>query len=333
MTISGCVTPFSLSLVATTAILVSSVALANDASEWPDELRGAPPIQYSTLSGPAFLNTSTTTVSVVAGATALLSCGVRNLHNYTVSWVRGRDIRLLTTGSITYTSDSRFVTVNPSGGQQWVLKIHYVRKSDAGSYLCQVSTTPPVSLTVNLTVQEAVASVLPGREVYVQSGSRLEVVCQVDGCPPPALLAWSRDGHTLLTPESNSYDLTSDNGTTTPISRLILARPHATASDSGTYSCTSTCTQPTNVTVHVLRGEELAAMQHHNTSTLGALPCTVLASLLATVTVLLQCYWSGSLVRLLLPLPHQLPQPRPHPLPQPRVWRPSTLLSQTLAVS
>lgn len=70
-----------------------------------------------------------------------------------VSWVRGADIRLLTTGSITYTSDTRFVAVNPSKGEQWVLKIHYVRKSDAGSYLCQVSTTPPITLTVNLTVQ------------------------------------------------------------------------------------------------------------------------------------------------------------------------------------
>ncbi|KAG7171547.1 Hemicentin-1-like 10, partial [Homarus americanus] len=295
------------------------------ASEWPDELRGAPPIQYSTLSGPAFLNSSSNSVSVVAGATALLPCGIRNLHNYTVSWVRGRDIRLLTSSSATYTTDTRFVAVNPSGGQQWILKIHYVRKSDAGVYLCQVSTTPPISLNVNLSVQEAIASVLPGREVYVQSGSRLEVVCQVEGCPPPALLSWTRGGQAVLTPESNTYDLAQSNGTT-PISRLVLARPHATASDSGNYSCTSTCTKPINVTVHVLRGEELAAMQHHNTSAPGALPCSALACLLAAAAVLLHGCWPVSLL-LLLPRPHPLPQPVP------AAWRSATLLSQTLTIS
>ncbi|KAK8398103.1 hypothetical protein O3P69_003790 [Scylla paramamosain] len=227
-----------------------------------------------------------------------------------VSWVRGSDIRLLTTGSITYTSDSRFVAVNPSKGEQWILKIHYVRKSDAGSYLCQVSTTPPITLTVNLTVQvlfgasqrnrrksslwtncfvqpgptEAVATVLPGREVFVKSGSRLEIVCQVEGCPPPALLAWTRGRQTVNSPESNNYDLVKSNSTI-PMSRLILARPHATSSDSGNYSCTSTCTRPINVTVHVLRGEELAAMQHHNTSR-SLHPSSLLVLLIQAVLLL-----------------------------------------------
>ena len=69
-----------------------------------------------------------------------------------VSWVRGRDIRLLTIGLITYTSDKRFVSSNPARGQDWFLKIHYTRKQDAGSYLCQVSTSPPITRTVYLHV-------------------------------------------------------------------------------------------------------------------------------------------------------------------------------------
>lgn len=117
-----------------------------------------------------------------------------------------------------------------------------------------MATSPLLTAPPYLAPTEAVASVLPGPEVYVQSGSRLEVVCQVEGCPPPALLAWRRDGQPVLTPESNTYDLASDNGTT-PIARLTLAHPHATPAHSGSYSCTSTCTAPVNVTVHVLRGE------------------------------------------------------------------------------
>ncbi|XP_050703137.1 hemicentin-1-like [Eriocheir sinensis] len=304
--------PLLLSALATLTTLTSSTARAEEGTRWEDILREAPPIQYSTLSGPSFLNTTTRTYEVVAGGTAKLHCGVRNLHNFTVSWVRGADIRLLTTGSITYTSDSRFVAVNPSKGDQWLLKIHYVRMSDAGSYLCQVSTTPPITLTVNLTVQEAVASVMPGREVFVKSGSRLEVVCQVEGCPPPALLAWTRGGQKVHMPDSLRYDLAKNNGSLS-VSRLTLARQSATASDSGNYSCTSTCTIPINVTVHVLRGEELAAMQHHNTSS-GPSPSSLLLILLQAVLLLDAHYTLGrrylGTLRLLA-VPHDKP-PSPH---------------------
>ena len=67
--------------------------------------------------------------------------------------MRLRDIRLLTMDNMTYTSAKRFVSVNPSKGQQWLLKIHYVKMEDAGGYMCQVSTTPPISLTIYLVVR------------------------------------------------------------------------------------------------------------------------------------------------------------------------------------
>ncbi|KAA0194311.1 hypothetical protein HAZT_HAZT011981 [Hyalella azteca] len=121
------------------------------AREFPG-LLGAPPIQYSSLSGPSFVADSKENFYAVAGTTAILTCTIRNLHNHTVSWVRGRDIRLLTTGLITYTSDKRFVPSNPARGQDWLLKIHYSRKQDEGSYLCQVSLSPPITKTMQLHV-------------------------------------------------------------------------------------------------------------------------------------------------------------------------------------
>ncbi|KAK8398104.1 hypothetical protein O3P69_003791 [Scylla paramamosain] len=58
--------------------------ISSESTTWEDILRGAPPIQYSTLSGPSFLNASARTYEVVSGGTAKMHCGVRNLHNYTV---------------------------------------------------------------------------------------------------------------------------------------------------------------------------------------------------------------------------------------------------------
>ncbi|KAK7012933.1 hypothetical protein SK128_014502 [Halocaridina rubra] len=296
-----------------TAILLCMDRSFGDISD-SELFPGAPPIQYSSLSGPAFLANTSTSVRAVAGGTAMLSCGVRNIHNYTVSWVRGSDIRLLTANLVAYTTEPRFAASHKEGDSQWLLKIHYARLSDSGIYLCQVSTTPPITLPINLTVYvssvtglttrqgedllvrrsktdigsrdinirgphlynqlprelknaEATARVLPGHEVHVQTGSRLEIICEVEGCPPPAVLTWSRGSHTLLTTTSNAFqDLSIDNDTnsTSVVSRLTLERRLATPADSGTYSCTSACTKAVNVTVHVLRGEELAAMQHHN---------------------------------------------------------------------
>lgn len=102
---------------------------------------------------------------------------------------------------------------------------------------------------------EAVARVLPGPEVYVQTGSRLEVICQVEGCTTNALLSWTRSGHPVLTSEVISYNVVNQN-VTSPVAELLLAHSHATPAHSGTYTCTSTCTKPINVTVHVLRGKK-----------------------------------------------------------------------------
>ncbi|KAK7070422.1 hypothetical protein SK128_005316, partial [Halocaridina rubra] len=101
-------------------------------------------------------------------------------------------------------------------------------------------------------VTEAVARVLPGPEVYVQSGSRLEVICQVKGCSLPALLSWTRAGQAVPTPEAINFDAVTENGTI-PVTERILLQREATTAHSGNYSCISTCTKPVNVTVHVLK--------------------------------------------------------------------------------
>lgn len=65
-----------------------------------------------------------------------------------VSWVRLRDIHILTTGAYTYTSDQRFQALHrPNNGQnsewsEWTLCIKWAQERDQGIYDCQISTIP-----------------------------------------------------------------------------------------------------------------------------------------------------------------------------------------------
>ncbi|CAH1403822.1 unnamed protein product [Nezara viridula] len=72
--------------------------------------------------------------------------------NRAVSWVRHRDIHLLTVGRYTYTSDQRFEAIHLPHTEDWSLRIRYPQRKDSGIYECQISTTPPIGHPVYLTV-------------------------------------------------------------------------------------------------------------------------------------------------------------------------------------
>lgn len=61
--------------------------------------------------------------TVMVGHTAYLKCNVKNIGNKTVSWVRHRDINLLTVGLNSYTSDNRFLSIHEHDAEEWTLKV------------------------------------------------------------------------------------------------------------------------------------------------------------------------------------------------------------------
>jgi len=66
-------------------------------------------------------------VSAILGKTAFLTCVVKNLKpTQKVSWVRHRDVHILTAGEQTFTSDQRFSSKHNTE-DQWVLLIKYVQ--------------------------------------------------------------------------------------------------------------------------------------------------------------------------------------------------------------
>ncbi|KAF4526562.1 hypothetical protein B566_EDAN009132 [Ephemera danica] len=73
-------------------------------------------------------------------------CGVQ------VSWIRKRDLHILTVGILTYTNDQRFQSLHSDGSDEWTLKISSPQTRDSGVYECQVSTEPKISSAFRLSV-------------------------------------------------------------------------------------------------------------------------------------------------------------------------------------
>lgn len=75
-----------------------------------------------------------------------------------VSWIRQRDLHILTVGILTYTNDQRFQSLHSDGSDEWTLKISSPQVRDSGIYECQVSTEPKISQAFNLSVVGTCAS-------------------------------------------------------------------------------------------------------------------------------------------------------------------------------
>jgi len=101
---------------------------------------------------PSFENTTEREVIAAVGTTARLHCRVRNLGDRAVSWIRQRDLHILTIGIMTYTNDQRFLARHLDNSDEWILKIVSVQQRDAGIYECQVSTEPKISQAYKLMV-------------------------------------------------------------------------------------------------------------------------------------------------------------------------------------
>lgn len=94
-------------------------------------------------------NAATSRLSVQFGVSC---CNSRCLLIAQVSWIRQRDLHILTVGILTYTNDQRFQSLHSDGSDEWTLKISSPQTRDSGIYECQVSTEPKISQAFNLSV-------------------------------------------------------------------------------------------------------------------------------------------------------------------------------------
>lgn len=238
--------------------------------------------------GPYFDTNASKNVTALLGKTAYLNCRVKNLANRTislqVSWVRHRDVHLLTVGRYTYTSDQRFRAIHQPHSEDWTLQIKYPQHRDSGIYECQVSSTPHLSHYIHLTVIEPDTEIVGGPELFIDRGSTINLTCVVRHSPePPAYIYWNHNDAIISYSSSRGgVSVATERGET---SRSVLLIQKARPSDSGNYQCNPSNARPANVTVHVLNGEHPEAMQHGGIQR----TCPPLTVIAAVCFVLLSC--------------------------------------------
>ncbi|XP_039298781.1 obscurin-like protein 1 isoform X2 [Nilaparvata lugens] len=212
---------------------------------------------------PYFDNSTHREITTTIGQTAQLPCRVRNLADRAVSWIRKRDLHILTVGVLTYTNDARFQSLHSEGSEEWTLKISSTQLRDSGTYECQVSTEPKISQGFKLNVVVSRAHILGSGELYVKRGSHINLTCLVvETIEPPSFIYWYRGGEVVNYSQRGGISVLTEKKSRS--SRLLISR--AEPPDSGNYTCIPSASDSASVLVHVLNGEQPAAMQHGNSS-------------------------------------------------------------------
>ncbi|KFM78383.1 Hemicentin-2, partial [Stegodyphus mimosarum] len=148
----------------------------------------------------------------------------------------------------------------------WILQIKLAQLADEGLYECQVNTHPLISFFVNLTVLVPKASIREAPDLYVKTGSAINLTCVISQSPEPPVFVFWYINQRMINYDSTRGDITLQKaGKDTAISRLFIK--NAQPADSGNYTCGPSNAGATSISVHVLNGEKRAAMQHDlNTS-------------------------------------------------------------------
>ncbi|XP_034178792.1 zwei Ig domain protein zig-8 isoform X4 [Osmia lignaria lignaria] len=238
------------------------------------------------LNKPEFDDIAARNITAIVGQTAELNCFVKHPGDRVVSWIRKRDLHILTSSIYAYTGDERFSVKHPEASDEWTLKIDYVQQRDAGVYECQVNTEPKMNLAFVLRVEAAQAKILGPEDVYVKKGSTISLTCTVNvQSTPPSSVSWHHGGAVVdFDSPRGGVSLETEKTESGTTSRLLVTQARLT--DSGNYTCIPSNANPASVMVHVLNGEHPAAMQHGGSC--GVTPTILLATFTLLIANLLR---------------------------------------------
>ncbi|KAG1668877.1 Zwei Ig domain protein zig-8 [Nymphon striatum] len=186
-----------------------------------------------------------------------------------VTWVRQKDLHILTVGKFTYSNDQRFVSFH--SGDDWTLQIKYPNKTDEGTYECQISTVPKMSFEITLNVigkkiclisnvyfsssTVPTAKIVGGSSLFIKSGSTIKLTCLVQNGPASLkFVFWYHDDE-VIDYESERGGISVDRTSSVTKSTLTIRESHS--SDSGNYTCQPSNAQKAITRVHILNAERI----------------------------------------------------------------------------
>lgn len=142
-------------------------------------------------------------VSAVIGKDAVLSCYVEALGMFKVGWMRS-DQTVLSVGKMV-TQNTRY-SVNHEDSNKWSLRIHNVRESDEGCYLCQINTQPLLKQSgcIQLQYPPDISDEESSTDTTIHEGRDVILRCTARGNPIPRIF-WRRD-------DGNAIRLRSETG-------------------------------------------------------------------------------------------------------------------------
>ncbi|KAL0870232.1 hypothetical protein ABMA27_005265 [Loxostege sticticalis] len=226
--------------------------------------------------GPYFDPSAPNNITTQLGTHAYLPCKVRQLSNKSVSWIRRRDAHILTVDRFTFIADERFQAFLVEATDTWTLQVKYVQARDAGVYECQVGTEPKMSHFVQLNVVVPKIEIVGESDIYVKAGTTVSLKCVItQALEEPAYIFWYHNDERVLNYDKSLVEIRMERvAPDTTVGNLIIYSPRR--EDSGNYSCSPSNLDSASVVLHVLSGEQPAAMQHGNSAaraapTLGAL--------------------------------------------------------------
>lgn len=149
-------------------------------------------------------------ISSVVGKDAVLNCYVESLGVYKVGWMRS-DQTVLSIGKIV-TQSSRY-SVSHENSNRWSLRIHGVRESDEGCYICQINTQPLLKASgcIQLQFPPDISDAESSSDTTIHEGRDAMLQCKAKGNPQPRIF-WRRDdGHPIrIRNNERGVDMTVD---------------------------------------------------------------------------------------------------------------------------
>jgi len=161
----------------------------------------------------------------------------------------------------TYTSDQRFQAMYEASTKDWLLLVTSVQRRDHGVYECQIGTTPPKGHFIYMEVVEPRTQILGSSgDLHVNMGSTINLTCEVlyMAAPPPTLKWMLRDQEITYASARGGVSIITESAEET---RSVLLIQQAKANDSGIYTCVPRGANNASISVHVLTGEQHAAIQ------------------------------------------------------------------------